>query len=231
MLLLEKSVVSVVAHMALLTAGLIVVPLNPGFKKNELEYLFCDAKAKLIMVGPDKKKLIRDIAPQMKILEISTGLPYETLDFFRSCSGSCGKTKVQQCDPGLIIYTSGTTGNPKGAVLTHGNLVCDAKNIISIWNISQKDVLCHALPLFHIHGLCFALHTALLSGSHVLLLDRFTPGTVLKRLVSKECSVFMAVPAMYTKLMNFIGDQQFDFHHMRLRPLVPHLCWKKILIG
>ncbi|MBU1342297.1 MAG: AMP-binding protein [Proteobacteria bacterium] len=219
-LLLEKSVIAVIAHFALLMAGLIAVPLNPGFKRNELEYLINDAGAGLIMVNPGKKEMIKAICPEMEILEISTHLPYEKIDFFRSAVVSSSDIPVSQKDPALIIYTSGTTGKPKGAVLTHGNLVCDAKNIMSIWELSSEDVLCHALPLFHVHGLCFALHTALLSGSHVLLLDAFKPQTVLQNLSSKHpshiCSTFMAVPAMYTRLMDYIGDQKIDFSHLRL---------------
>ncbi|NIO08022.1 MAG: AMP-binding protein, partial [Deltaproteobacteria bacterium] len=89
-------------------------------------------------------------------------------------------------DPGLIIYTSGTTGKPKGAILTQRNLVHDARNIIRIWEITESDVLCHALPLFHVHGLCFALHTALVAGSHVLMLDQFSPEKAVEVLAKKE---------------------------------------------
>jgi malonyl-CoA/methylmalonyl-CoA synthetase len=91
-------------------------------------------------------------------------------------------------DPSLIIYTSGTTGKPKGAVLTQRNLAHDARNISEIWEIVDSDVLCHALPLFHVHGLCFALHICLLAGCRVLLLDalpRNTMGKVLKNEVEK----------------------------------------------
>lgn len=219
-LLLEKSVINVVTCVAVLKIGAVVVPLNPGFKENELTYLLKDSKAAMIIVAPDKKELIKQIYPQAYLLEIPTHLPYDDLDFFKSCSRSFSSPKLLQSDPGLIIYTSGTTGNPKGAVLSHGNLVCDAKNVISIWDICQEDVVCHALPLFHVHGLCFALFTTLLSGSHVLMLDRFTPETVQQRLSSKDpvdtCSVFMAVPAMYTRLLDFVEGQKIDFSHMRL---------------
>lgn len=219
-LLLEKSVITIVAYLALLKTGVIVVPLNPGFKKNELDYLLNDAGARLIITDADKKEMVKSLSLDIDILEVSTNLAYGDLDFFRTASLSSPATRVSQTDPGLIIYTSGTTGNPKGAVLNHGNLLRDAENVISAWDISQKDVLCHALPLFHVHGLCFALHTALLTGSHVLMLDRFTPETVLQRLSSKQpfetCSIFMAVPAMYTKLMDHIGNQIIDFSHLRL---------------
>jgi malonyl-CoA/methylmalonyl-CoA synthetase len=101
-------------------------------------------------------------------LIIDTQKPYRDLDILRSASEDFIPVEVRPDDPGLIIYTSGTTGKPKGAILTHKNLIHDARNIIDIWEISESDVLCHALPFFHVHGLCFALHTSLLAGAHVL---------------------------------------------------------------
>jgi len=219
-LFLQKSLAAVTAHFALQKTGVIAVPLNPGFKKNELEYLINDADARLIISDSEKKELIRKIDPDIQILEISNKQPYQELCFFRSARKSLSGTDISPEDPGLILYTSGTTGNPKGAVLTQGNLVCDAENIMMIWEITEKDVLCHALPLFHIHGLCFALHTALLSGAHILMFDHFEPETILRALSGKgdeyTCSVFMAVPAMYAKLMDSLEDRQLSFSHLRL---------------
>lgn len=219
-LFIPKSIICVVAHFAIQKIGATAVPLNPGFKKNELEYLFGDAKAKLIIVELNKKSLIRQIDAHAQIVEIQTSMPYQDIDFFKTADESPPAVEVAADDPALVIYTSGTTGNPKGAVLSHKNLTSDARNVIGIWEIRSSDVLCHALPLFHVHGLCFALHTALLSGAHVRLLDQFNPETVAAELSRKTgpafCTVFMAVPAMYTKLMDFIGDRQLDFSHMRL---------------
>ena len=135
------------------------------------------------------------------------------------------KTTILSDDPALIIYTSGTTGEPKGAVLTQKNLVHDAENIIHIWEISNSDTLCHALPLFHIHGLCFALHTALISGAHTVMTDRFTPKSVINILEKNKgdmtCSIFMGVPAMYLKLIDYLAyhvedKNSFNFNHIRL---------------
>jgi malonyl-CoA/methylmalonyl-CoA synthetase len=219
-LFIQKSLISVVAHFAIQAIGAMAVPLNPGFKKNEMSYLLGDADATLIIVEPEKKALVQDIDPNAHLLEIATTQPYETIDFFRSAPESVPKIDIKPDDPGLVIYTSGTTGNPKGAVLTHKNLVYDAGNIIRTWEFTSEDVLCHALPLFHVHGLCFALHTALLSGAHVRMLDQFKPKNVVDELLSRNddalCTVFMAVPAMYTKLMDFIGDKRLDFGQMRL---------------
>ncbi len=219
-LFLQKSLIFIIAHLALQKIGAVAVPLNPGFKKSEMEYLVHDAEAKLVLVGPEQEAIIKEIDPHLTILLIHTDKPYQELDFFRSSSGNIASEEIGREDPGLIIYTSGTTGKPKGAILTQGNLVHDARNIIKIWEISDSDVLCHTLPLFHVHGLCFALHTALIAGSHTLMLDQFSAQRVIDLLTQKEeeyaCTLFMAVPPMYAKLMDYVGAKQLDFEHMRL---------------
>jgi malonyl-CoA/methylmalonyl-CoA synthetase len=219
-LFLNKSLVFVVAHLALQKIGAIAVPLNPGFKPSEMAYLLDDADPKLILSDPEKGDMIARIAPGCRLLPVDTRNPYQDVDFFRSASDDRIGVDLKPDDPGLIIYTSGTTGKPKGAVLTHRNLACDARNIIKIWEMTATDVLCHALPLFHVHGLCFALHTALLAGSSVVLLDQFNPETVLNVLARKDpqtaCTLFMAVPAMYTRLMDAKMVETYRFDHIRL---------------
>ncbi|MGD2124510.1 MAG: AMP-binding protein [Desulfobacteraceae bacterium] len=229
-LFFPKSLMFVMAHLALQKIGAIAVPLNPGFKKSEMEYFIRDANAKLVLCGPQQEAMIKEIDPRMTNVVIDTEKPYQDIDFFRSASDDPIQAEIKPDDPGLIIYTSGTTGKPKGAILTQKNLVHDAKNIIKIWEITASDVLCHALPLFHVHGLCFALHTSLMAGSHVLMLDVFSPEAVIQALANKEgeraCTVFMAVPSMYGKMMDYLGDRRLDFEHMRLwtsgsAPLLP----------
>ena len=147
-LFLAKSLIFVIAHLALQKIGAVAVPLNPGFKKSEMEYLVHDAEAKLVLAGPEQGTIINEIDPRLTTLLIHTDKPYQELDFFRSASDDIAPEEIGKEDPGLIIYTSGTTGKPKGAILTQRNLVHDAKNIIKIWEISESDVLCHALPFF-----------------------------------------------------------------------------------
>ena len=219
-LFLPKSLIFVIAYLAIHKIGAIAVPLNPGFKRPEMEYLLKDVAAKLVLSGPDQTTMINEIDPSQKTLLINTKKTYQDLKFFRLASEATPPVAIGPDDPGLIIYTSGTTGKPKGAVLTNENLVHDAKNIIGIWEITSSDTLCHALPLSHVHGLCFALHTALLAGARVLMLDRFSPKTVIGVLSKKErefaCTLFMAVPAMYSKMMDCLGEKVPDFSHMRL---------------
>lgn len=229
-LFFPKSVLFVVAHLALQKIGAISVPLNTGFKKSEMEYFVQDATPKLILAGAQQETLIRETASGVPMIFFDTDRPYEESDFFRKASDGKPDAQIHMDDPAVIIYTSGTTGRPKGAVLTHGNLVHDAKNIRTIWEINESDVLCHALPLFHVHGLCFALQTCLLAGAHVLLLDAFTPESVVTLLAGREgypaCSVFMAVPSMYARLMDFAEGKKISFDKVRLwtsgsAPLLP----------
>jgi malonyl-CoA/methylmalonyl-CoA synthetase len=219
-LLLDKSPVFIVAYIALQKIGAVAVPLNPGFKKSELTYLLNDAAPALVIINPDQAEMIKEIDPGLTCMVIDTKLPFQEITFLDACSNDLEKTNLAPDDPALIIYTSGTTGNPKGAVLTQNNLVNDAKNVIAIWEISNSDSLCHALPLFHVHGLCFAFQTALITGAHVVMLDRFDPVAVMDILKDNKtdlaCSIFMGVPAMYSKLMDTFSDQTPCFDHMRL---------------
>ena len=219
-LLMQKSLFFIVGHLALQKIGAISVPLNPGFKKSELEYLLADSDPKMVLSDVSLKKIVEEIDPVLRVMVIDTRLPYAELDLFGSASDAPPAVDIEADDPGLIIYTSGTTGKPKGAVLTQRNLVHDAKNIMKIWEITESDVLCHALPLFHVHGLCFALHTSLLAGASVLLLDRYSPETVIEALKEKEgnyvCTLFMAVPPMYGKMVDYLDDIRPDFNHIRL---------------
>ena len=219
-LYIPKSLIFVVAHLALQKIGAISVPLNPDFKRAEMQYLLEDAQAKSILVDFEKEAFIKEIAPDLTILGIDSRKRYQDIDIFGSATQDLATVEIGPDDPGLIIYTSGTTGKPKGAVLTSRNLVHDARNIINIWEITSSDVLCHALPLFHVHGLCFALHTSLLAGAHVIMLDHFSPQRVVETLSMQDgntvCTVFMAVPAMYAKLIDYIGDRKIDFSHIRL---------------
>ena len=219
-LFLEKSLFFVIAHLALQKIGAIAVPLNPGFKKSEMDYLLHDSEPKMVICDPGKSSMLSTISPSSRMLPVDSRQPYRSINFFRSAPNDPVTAGIDLDDPGLIIYTSGTTGSPKGAVLTHRNLIHDARNVINTWEISQSDVLCHALPLFHVHGLCFALHTALLAGARVVLLDRFVPNVVLNSLARKQdrtaCTLFMAVPAMYTKLLDALEAGKLDFSHIRL---------------
>jgi malonyl-CoA/methylmalonyl-CoA synthetase len=216
LLYLPKSLALVVAHLALQKIGAISVPLNPAFKKDEMAFFLGETTPALVLSGKDQENILKEIDPALPILSIDTDRPYE------SPGVPEGGPRIVLPDaeglgtPGIIIFTSGTTGQPKGAVLTQGNLSHDARNLMESWEIDQEDTLCHALPFFHVHGLCFALHTALLAGATTVMLDAFDPDTVLRVLSRENITVFMAVPTMYARMMEHLSDKPAKFSKLRL---------------
>ena len=219
-LFMDKSLLFVIAHLALQKIGVICVPLNPGFTPREISYFLKDASPVMALSGVEQGRRIQQVNPQLPLIVSDSDIPYHQVTFFRSCKSDDLINEPLPSDPGLIIYTSGTTGKPKGAVLTQGNLFHDCQNILETWAIQSEDTLCHALPLFHIHGLCFALHTCLAAGAKSVLLNSFDTASVITVLSNREgqdvCTMFMAVPAMYTRLVNKMGETRGRFNHLRL---------------
>ncbi len=215
-LFLPKCVDWVVAHIALQKIGAISVPLNPGLRKGELGFYFLETRPTMAVVGIDQEEIARNIDPNLAMTRIDTEQPYKNPIHSGDASFLNIPDDVGLEDPGIIVFTSGTTGRPKGAVLTQGNLSHDAQNVVGVWEIGLNDTLCHALPLFHIHGLCFGLHTSMLAGVTTVMLDYFNPEVVLDILSKKDCTMFMAVPTMYTKLIEHSPDIHRDFTHLRL---------------
>jgi malonyl-CoA/methylmalonyl-CoA synthetase len=225
-----KSMDQVVFHLGIQKIGAISVILNPGFKKDEMGYFLKDTDSKVVLVGKKEEALIRSIDGKRFILSMDTEAPFSEEKLFPGYPSQFANTAAADHDPALLSYTSGTTGQPKGAILTQENLIQDAKNIIHIWEIIEQDVLCHALPLFHVHGLCFALHTSLMAGAKIVMCDEFSPETVLDILSHQKgelaCTLFMGVPTMYLRMIDRLEGEGKNFDHLRLlasgsAPLLP----------
>ena len=187
----EKSIEAVVIYLATLRIGAVFLPLNAAYTPAEVDYFLRDAEPAVFL--QDAQALLREAAD----LEPDHGVEP------RSAS-----------DLAAIIYTSGTTGRSKGAMLTHGALAANALALHSAWGFSPDDVLLHALPIFHVHGLFVALHCAFLSGCPMVWLNRFDEAAVLEGL--KGASVMMGVPTFYTRLLAHPGLTREETAHMRL---------------
>jgi malonyl-CoA/methylmalonyl-CoA synthetase len=229
-LFMPKSMEQVVFHLGVQKLGAISVILNPGFKKDEMDYFLRDTDAKIVIVGRKEEALIRSLDKERQIISVDSEIPFGEDRLFPKLSTQWSPVEGHPGDPAILIYTSGTTGQPKGAILTQQNLIQDAKNIIHIWEIKEEDVLCHALPLFHVHGLCFALHTTLIAGAKIVMVDEFSPETVMDILSHPRgelaCTLLMAVPTMYLRMIDKTEGVKRDFSHLRLlasgsAPLLP----------
>ena len=208
----EKSVEALVLYLAVLRAGLVYVPLNSAYQASELTYFIANAEPAVVVCTS------RDFGWLSKIAFRAGTRHVYTLDDDRSGSLlqraahlADQQVPVQRAsaDVATIIYTSGTTGRSKGAMLSHGNLLSNAQVLKSLWgwrtDAEGGDVLIHALPLFHVHGLFVASHGALLNGSKMLWFSRFDARAVTARL--PEASVFMGVPTLYVRLL---AEPSFD---------------------
>jgi malonyl-CoA/methylmalonyl-CoA synthetase len=194
----EKSVESLFFYFACLRAGLIYLPLNTAYQRHELEYFIENAAPGLIVCAPVQQILIRSIftGHVFTLDEDGKGSINEDLD---AESGTCTTVSRADDDVAVILYTSGTTGRPKGAMISHGNLAANGIALHKAWGWVNDDVMLHALPIFHIHGLFVATHLAVLNASPIIFLPKFDPNEVIRLLPS--ATVYMGVPTNYTRLL------------------------------
>jgi len=209
----ERSVEALLLYLGAVRAGAVFLPLNPAYTTAELAYFFKDAEPRLVVCAPGREA---DIAAL-------TAARVETLG--RAGDGSLGAL-VDRSSPDFaevpraagdlaaILYTSGTTGRSKGAMLTHENLASNARTLVDYWRFTSADVLIHALPIFHTHGLFVATNTLLFAGGAMILLPRFDPGEVLA--VMPRATSLMGVPTFYVRLLQHPGLTGEATAHMRL---------------
>ncbi len=224
---IEKSPAAVFLYLGCLRAGLIYLPLNPAYRTAEIEYYLDDAAPGAVVCRPSDLSGMRELAGPRGLQHIYTldadgqGTLAEAC---QSIDGEYDTRDVAPDDTAVLLYTSGTTGRPKGAMITHGNLAANARALHQAWGWRPDDVLLHALPLFHIHGLFVACHCVLLNGTKMILLPKFDVATVIQSL--PRATMFMGVPTFYTRLLADPAFSRDVCGHMRLfvsgsAPLLP----------
>jgi malonyl-CoA/methylmalonyl-CoA synthetase len=188
------SVELVEAHVAALRLGLVVVPANTAYREREVAHLVGDADPRAAVVDDaERARWILRARPDVLVVGPEVDVP-----------GAAGAAPVLDTarpeDPAIIGYTSGTTGAPKGAVLSHRNLLASSESVRLAWRWTGDDRLVLALPLFHIHGLGVGLQGTLLAGASAVLLPRFDPDAVLDAVAAHDATLFFGVPTMYARL-------------------------------
>jgi len=186
-------------YLACLRAGLVYLPLNSAYQKSELAFFFDDAKPAVIVCRPDMLGVVAtlDRAAKVLVLDASGG---EVFDHAARASDRFETVHSRPDDLAAILYTSGTTGRSKGAMLSHRNLASNAVALVESWSFTGNDILLHALPVFHVHGLFVALHCVLLAGARMLWLPKFDAREVIEHLPA--ATVMMGVPTFYTRLLS-----------------------------
>jgi malonyl-CoA/methylmalonyl-CoA synthetase len=198
----DKSAEAILLYLACLRTGAVYLPLNTAYTLAELDYFIGDAEPALVVCSPERRVALAG----------SSGARVETLD--AAGRGSLAELADAQ-DPAFetvplapdalaaILYTSGTTGRSKGAMLSHGNLASNALTLRQAWRFTEDDVLLHALPIYHTHGLFVGTNVTLASGASMIFLPKFEAAAMLRWL--PEATVMMGVPTFYTRLLQEPG--------------------------
>jgi malonyl-CoA/methylmalonyl-CoA synthetase len=191
-------------YLAVLRVGAVYVPLNPAYTASELAYFIGDADPRAVVCRPEDETTMRGIAGgEASLLTLGSGGDGSLVTGSEAFPAEWPCSPASPEDVAAILYTSGTTGRSKGAMLTHANLAANGRTLRELWAFTADDVLIHALPLFHAHGLFVALHCVLLAGARMLFLPRFDADTVVRLL--PRASVLMGVPTFYTRLLSHPG--------------------------
>jgi malonyl-CoA/methylmalonyl-CoA synthetase len=206
----EKSIEAVMLYLACARAGAVFLPLNTAYTAAEVEYFLTDAEPRVFVCDPARREALTPVAQR-------AGARVETLGVWTSPEASAGALSDRALeasaafedvargpdDLAAILYTSGTTGRSKGAMLTHENLASNARTLVEAWRFTADDVLIHALPIFHTHGLFVATNVVLFSGSSMRFLPKFDPDRILA--LMPEATAMMGVPTFYVRLLQHPG--------------------------
>ncbi|MDA0366776.1 MAG: AMP-binding protein [Proteobacteria bacterium] len=201
----DKSPEAIFLYLACLKAGLVYLPLNTGYEAAEVRYFVADAEPRLFVTSDAARPKIAGAVGGTPVHTLNADGTGTLIDASAGCGGGASDIHpVAGRDLASIIYTSGTTGKPKGAMLSHDNLSSNALTLHDIWGFVPGDVLLHALPIYHVHGLFVATHCALLNGSGMIFHDSFSASEVIDAL--SRATVMMGVPTFYTRLL---GEARF----------------------
>ncbi len=213
----EKSVEAVMLYLATLRAGYVFLPLNTAYQSAEIEYFIANAEPSVVVCSGKNFGWVSKLAFKagtQHVFTLDDNRTGSLLERAAFCSDQHQPVWSKPDDLAAILYTSGTTGRSKGAMLTHENLLSNAVVLKSYWGWQPGDVLIHALPIFHVHGLFVALHGALLNGSKMIWLTKFDPKRVIEKM--PEATVFMGVPTLYVRMLAEPSLTREIASHMRL---------------
>ena len=198
----EKSVEALLLYLATLRAGYVFLPLNTAYQSAEIEYFIGNAEPAVVVCTPGNFGWVSKIAftaGTRHVFTLGENRDGSLLERAVHHGDTHEAARKGPDDVAAILYTSGTTGRSKGAMLTHGNLLSNAVVLNDYWGWRRDDVLIHALPIFHVHGLFVAIHAALLGGSKMIWLAKFDPKAVIAAL--PRATVFMGVPTLYVRML------------------------------
>jgi malonyl-CoA/methylmalonyl-CoA synthetase len=214
----EKSPEALILYLACLRAAAVYLPLNTAYTLSELEYFVGDAEPKIFIASPEKASLVTPMTTRLGVAVTETlgtdGASGSLMERARDADAAFSDSHASPDDLAAILYTSGTTGRSKGAMLSHANLGSNAAALKECWRFTSEDVLLHALPIFHTHGLFVASNVILSAGASMIFLPKLDPDEVFRLLPG--ATTMMGVPTFYVRLLQDKRLTREATQHMRL---------------
>jgi len=213
----DKSVEAVMLYLATLRAGHVFLPLNTAYQSGEIGYFLENATPAVVVCSPANFGWVSKLAFKNgveRVFTLSDDRQGTLLERAAAMPRTHQAAVVDADTLAVIIYTSGTTGRSKGAMLSHGNITSNAETLKAYWDWQPNDVLIHALPIFHVHGLFVAIHGAMLNGSPMIWMNKFDPKRAIDHM--SKGTVFMGVPTLYTRMLAEPGLTEASTKNMRL---------------
>lgn len=212
----EKSVEAICIYAACTQAGLVFLPLNTAYTANEISYFVEDSGAKIFICDEKNKTQMADVAKKAnaKLETLNHDGTGSLINLAKTFPSTFESAQTSGDDLAAFLYTSGTTGRSKGAMLTQDNLLSNAITLTDYWQFTDKDILIHALPIFHTHGLFVAINVCLISGASIILLPKFDTEDVIANI--PNATSFMGVPTFYTRLLSEPRFEKNLVENMRL---------------
>jgi len=202
-------------YYGVLRAGGVVVPINPQYESSEVAYHLNDSGAKLLFAWHDFSDAAEKGAGEAEVEVISVA-PDEFESMIGEAEAAYEVVERDTDDTGVILYTSGTTGDPKGSVLTHGNLQKSTDVVTGLVDMSEDDVILGALPLFHVFGQACGLNGATKLGACLAMIPKFDPGTTLEVIARDGVTIFQGVPTMYSAVLGHEDRESYDASSLRV---------------
>ncbi len=213
----EKSPEALLLYLGCLRAGAVFLPLNTAYTPAEIEYFLTDAEPRVFVCDHAQKEKLAGVAAKAGVARVETlGVKRDgsLMEAFANAPAEFADARRGPGDLAAILYTSGTTGRSKGAMLSHDNLASNALTLVDYWRFTANDVLIHALPIYHTHGLFVATNTMLLAGGTILFQPKLDADVILK--LMPRATTMMGVPTFYTRLLQHKGLTPEAAKHMRL---------------
>ena len=212
----EKSVPALVLYLASLRAGAVYLPLNTAYTLAELDYFISDSEPSVIVCDPSSAAGIGTLAQKVgaKVLTLDPSGVGSLTELAASQPRDFSTVSRAGDDLAAILYTSGTTGRSKGAMLTHDNLFSNASTLVDYWRFQSSDVLIHALPIYHTHGLFVASNVTFFSGASMIFLPKLDPDRIMN--LMERATALMGVPTFYVRLLQHPGLNKDAVRNMRL---------------